>query len=209
MTEPQPNNESRAEGSATPHGREQQECRESNASRSKSKALGCRMPQGKYEFFRSDDFLVDPTVGPLDEKLRQFVRTYAALAAKSKRKSVCHSIDHADMHTLAMFAQRCAVFGIRERKVEFVRDGLIAASMINEIPMDSFDGWRSLCLLAHASMRLGTGTRALFSEVSQLSKTSIAEEMARFRIPYSSITEAPFVEIETKNGIGFAVRDHY
>lgn len=112
------------------------------------------------------------------------------------------SISMDDLYTLLTFAQRMAVFGLRERRPERVRDGLSAVALIDVARVDYRDALMTLSILNHASTRLGTGA-TLFKEAAALADPALAAVIQRSARQSADLkADAGFAEVETKYGIG-------
>src|SRR5262249_40626595 len=118
------------------------------------RAMESLLPEGGYDFWRGETNLVSPAPTSLDGELRAVCETYAA-ATVEEREKLRDSISMQGFGTLMTFAQRCAIFAIREKKTEFVVSGLRALAMIEEQRVDFRDIYLCMPLLYHAASKLG------------------------------------------------------
>ena len=190
-------------------GREMAKAAEAEKRRQQQGARESPLPKQGYDFWHGDQSLIDPTPSPLDDVLREVVRKYAATEPK-QRAVMRESISMDGFYTLMTFASRSAVFAIRERKVEFVRDGLTAIAMIDQERVDFRDIPTNLPLLYHAATRIGADADGMFRQIGRLSETAVGEWIVRFAEwppERRSLRLGLFVEVQTENGVGFIGRD--
>jgi hypothetical protein len=76
------------------------------------------MPDGKYDFWRGEESLINPAPSSLDAMLRESCQRFAKNDEQS-RAEMRASISMEEFYTLITFSRRAAVFGIRERKEAF------------------------------------------------------------------------------------------
>src|SRR5262249_24143720 len=72
------------------------------------------MPDGKYDFWRGETYLINPAPSALDSPLRELCQSSAKSDAESRAKTRA-SIDMEEFDTLLTLSKCAAVFGIRER----------------------------------------------------------------------------------------------
>jgi len=167
------------------------------------------LPKQGYDFWHGDQLLIDPAPSPLDDALREVVRKYAA-STPQQRAVIRDSISMDGFYTLMTFAQRSAVFAIRERNVEIARDGLTAVAMIDQERVDFRDIPAGLYLLYHAANRIGADADRIFRQIGKLSDTEVGEQIGQFvehSKEWCSLRSSLFVEVQTEKGVGFIDRD--
>ena len=167
------------------------------------------LPQRAYDFWHGDQFLIDPAPSSLDDALREVVRRYAA-SEPEQRVAIRDSISMDGFYTLMTFADRSAVFTMRERKVEIARDGLTAVAMIDQERVDFRDIPARLYLLYHAAKRIGADADRMFRQVGMLSESDVGKQIVQFVEQTSdrrSLRSGLFVEVETGKGLGFIDRE--
>jgi hypothetical protein len=72
------------------------------------------MPNGEYDFWRGETYLINPAPSALDSTLRKLCQSFANGGAESRAKTRA-SINMDEFYTLLTFSKRASVFGIRER----------------------------------------------------------------------------------------------
>lgn len=160
-------------------GREMARAAEAEKRRQQQGPRESPLPKQGCDFWHGDQSLIDSAPSPLDDMLREVVRKYAA-SEPQQRAAIRESISMDGFYTLMTFASRSAVFAIRERKVEFVRDGLTAIAMIDQERVDFRDIPTNLPLLYHAATRIGADADTMFRQIGTLSETEVGEQIVRF-----------------------------
>jgi hypothetical protein len=164
------------------------------------------MPDGKYDFWRGETYLINPAPSALDAPLRELCQSFAKSGAESRAKTRA-SISMDEFYTLLTFSQRAAVFGIRERNAAWLVDGLTALSMIELNRFDFRDVLVSVSLLHHSAVRIGQDANQLLSGAAALSEPEVSGLISNFinRPPEEKVLRANwgYDEVETRNGIGF------
>jgi hypothetical protein len=164
------------------------------------------MPDGKYDFWRGETYLINPAPSALDAPLRELCQSFAKSGAESRAKTRA-SISMDEFYTLLTFSQRAAVFGIRERNAAWLVDGLTALSMIELDRVDFRDVFVSVSLLHHSAVRIGQDANQLLSGAAALSEPKVSGLISNFinRPPEEKVLRANwgYDEVETRNGIGF------
>lgn len=167
------------------------------------------LPKRGYDFWHGDQSLINPAPSSLDDALRKVARRYAA-SEPQQRAAIRDSISMDGFYTLMTFADRSAVFAMRERKAEIARDGLIAVAMIDQDRVDFRDIPSCLYLLYHAASRVGADADGMFRQIGMLSESEVGKQIVRFaeQTPdRRSLRSGLFVEVETEKGLGFIQRD--
>ena len=164
------------------------------------------MPDGDYDFWRGETYLINPAPSALDSTLRKLCQSYAKGGAGSRAKTRS-SISMDEFYTLLIFSKRAAVFGIREGNAAWLVDGLTALSMIELDRVDFRDVIVSVSLLHHSAVRIGQNANQLLSDAAALSEPKVSELIKDFinRPPEEKVLRAKwgYDEVETRNGIGF------
>jgi hypothetical protein len=200
ISKPEPKN-AFALGEQVPKAMEVEQQRKSRGVRGKSP-----MPDGNYDFWRGETYLINPAPSALDSKLRELCRNFAKGGAVSRAKTRA-SISMDEFYTLLTFSKRAAVFGIRERNAAWLVDGLTALSMIELDRVDFRDVFVSVSLLHHSAERIGQNANQLLSDAAALSESKVSELINDF-IKRPSEEKAlrakwGYDEVETRDGIGF------
>ena len=164
------------------------------------------MPDGNYDFWRGETYLINPAPSALDSTLRKLCQSFAKSGAKSRAKTRA-SISMDEFYTLLTFSKRASVFGIRERNAAWLVDGLTALSMIELDRVDFRDVIVSVSLLHHSAVRIGQNANQLLSDAAALSEPKVSELIKDFinRPPEDKVLRAKwgYDEVETRDGIGF------
>lgn len=169
------------------------------------------LPERSYDFWRGDLDLVDPAPNPLDEEIREICRRYAQVGGQSRsavrrRSAIRDSISMDQFYTLISFAERTAVFGVREARPDLVADGLTAIAMIDERRVDFRDILWCLGLVCYAANRAGGNAGEMCRTAGSLASSDVARfltDTAEGTAAYRDIHAACYDEVETENGIGF------
>ena len=123
--------------------------------------------------------LVNPKPVPLDESIRRVVQRYRASDA-TVRGSMRDSISMDEIYTLFTFAQRAAVFGMRDHDPSWIEDGLGAVAMMDLERMDPRDQGYAVAVLQHAATRAGANVPLLFESAAALAQPEIAGNLRAF-----------------------------
>lgn len=160
-------------------------------------------PDTRYDRWAGDNSLADPVPRPADAALRKVCRRYAAAHAKDRaEQTAASSMD--DFYTLLQFARRSAVFALRERRLDFVADGLTAVAMIDPLRIDERDASSPLPVLAYAARALGAAAEPLFAAAAELARPDMRKIITRFlRNSGSTLREGCYAVVETPAGPGF------
>lgn len=164
------------------------------------------LPESEYDFWRGDLNLIAPTANSLDDEIRHVCKQYARSDANDRLKTR-RSISMDQFYTLMNFANRAAVFGIRESKAEVVADGLTAIAMIEQERVDFRDIHLCLGLLYHAANKARGNANEMFRAAAALSEPEVSGYFMRFieQTPeYRDLrTSWGYDEVQTDDGIGF------
>ena len=159
-----------------------------------------------YQSRKGEWGLLNPTQVPLDDELRALARDYASKDA-DERARVRGTLP-VKPHTLLYFAKRSAVFALRTRDLEIVRDGLRAIAMLDTKNIDYRDILMSIAVLHHAAERLGADVAAEFNAAAELAPAGTAKHLNLFpsREPRSKDLGKSwgYREVELDSGIGLA-----
>jgi hypothetical protein len=170
------------------------------------KAGASPMPALRREARREELGLVRPKPDAYDAALAELCKRYAKSDAAT-RAAMRRAIDAKDLYALAGFGSRAAVFGLRERSVERIADGLTAIAMVEVERVDFRDVLMTLALLHHCALRVGAGPAKLFRDAAALAEPGTARLMLDFlkSAPKNkSLRDAwGLVEVETEAGVGF------
>lgn len=160
------------------------------------------MPRERYP--RAEFDLLTPTVLALDSKLASLSRQFAK-CRDQKRTAMRAAISMAEFYTLLTFAQRAAVFAIRERDTAWAVAGLTAVAVIEAERVDWRDILVALGLLHHAAGRVGLDADRLLKKLRRLAEPGTAELIDGFRKRPrcdKDLSAWGYEEAETAQGIG-------
>jgi hypothetical protein len=169
------------------------------------------LPVERYDDSRRERWLWNPVRVPLDSALADLARRFAASDAAGRAR-MRQSLDVRDFDELLTFANRAAVFALRERSTEQVRDGLAAVAMIDMARSDSMDTDYTVpvALLHHVAARIGADADVLLREAAALADESVAGFLRKFlEFPAERKDLLKFRELEevqTPGGPGFIRR---
>lgn len=188
-------------------GTELEKAAEAEARRKASGDTGVSpMPAFEREDNPKEFGLVRPKPDAYDAALAELCKRYAKSDAPT-RATMRRAIDMEDLGALLNFGMREAVFGIRERSVERVVDGLTAVAMVEKERQDFRDVLMTLSLLHYCALRIGANPDKLFRDAAALAEPGTAEFIlhAIERPPtQKTLHEAwGFEEVETEAGAGF------
>ncbi|HEX2081495.1 MAG TPA: hypothetical protein VHG08_27575 [Longimicrobium sp.] len=169
------------------------------------------MPAERYDDSRGERSLWNPVRVPLDSALADLARRYAGSDAAGRAR-MRDSIDVWDSYyELTTFAERAAVFALRERNAEHVRDGLAAIAMIDLARTNAYDTSIDgpVALLHHVATRIGADAPVLLREAGALAEGECAQFLTRF--PDRPAEEKDLKvwmreEVQTPRGPGFIQR---
>lgn len=132
--------------------------------------------QTRYDRWTGDFDLVQPVEREADIALRILCRRYAR-RDDAERRWMRSAMSTNDLSTLMTFADRSAVFAMRDRQLAHVVDGLTALAMIDPGRIDPRDTPTGLTLL-HAARMLGSDPAPLFRAAANLADEQIAQSLA-------------------------------
>jgi hypothetical protein len=162
------------------------------------------MPEQTYHFEAGAMYLLKPVPHPLDSSLTSLCKRYAK-RNNDQRTAMRASISMEEFYTLLAFAQRAAVFAVRQRSADWVRAGLTAVTMIEAERVDWRDILVALGLLYHAATRVQLDADQVFRDVSTLAERGTAKLVSGFSKRSRTDKQLRawgFEEIETDEGIG-------
>lgn len=164
------------------------------------------MPAATYDFWKGEQSILNPVKNSLDSELTAVCQRFAASDA-SGRADIRSSISKDESYTLLTFSNRSAVFAIRERSVNWVRNGLIAIAMLQVGRTDFRDILMAASLVYHSAKRVGTDPDQLFRDVAKLSEPDVSTLLTQFTKRSEKDKDLRsswgYDEVETKDGIGF------
>lgn len=158
----------------------------------------------RYDYWLGDLNLSDPVERPLDRELSALCQRFAAsdLPTQSRLRDTA-SMD--DFYTLLSYGQRSAVFAMRDRRVERVRDGLTAIAIIELSRIDFRDALVALALLYHAAVTIGEQPNELLQKAATLAESKMSELIVGFLARSDDQRELHqwgYTVIETNRGVG-------
>ena len=149
---------------------------------------------------------LNPKPLPLDVELKDLCRGAAALDAESHRK-LRHAISMEEFYTLLAFSRRLALFAIRAKSPEGLREAVEAVALIEIARVDFRDVSIALGVLAYAYARIGRSPRPFFEDASKRADPQVAEmlrEQAQQSLAGKKLSDLTFLEeVSTKYGPGF------
>lgn len=164
------------------------------------------MPGAPYDRWRGELNLAKPTPLPLDGQIADLCRRFER-TDEDDRAAVRRSISMDEFYTLLTFSRRSAVFALRDRRTELLRDGLLAIALIEAERVDYRDILDALSLLYFVAHRIGADASQQFKDAAALSEPAVAKLVtdfaARAPAPRDLRDAWGHVEIETASGVGF------
>lgn len=164
------------------------------------------MPAVQYDSSRGEESLINPTKNSLDSELIALCQKFAKSDAKA-RAEMRASISMDEFNTLITFANRAAVFAMREKSVEWINNALTAIAMIEAKRTDPRDILMPLSLLYHSAKRIGANPDQLFRDAGKLSEPDVATLLSgyvdRSAEDKDLRTSWGYDEVQTEGGIGF------
>lgn len=118
--------------------------------------------------------MIDPRPEPDDDDVRRLCARFRARPA-----GVRNSLDAAGFELLLAFAQRAAVFAIRQKAPQWIEDGLTAIAIVDDERIDPADLDAPLALLVHAAKRIGADAEALLARAAAVATGSVAKRIKR------------------------------
>ena len=164
------------------------------------------LPEGEFEPRAGEFGLLNPSPQPYDRALREFCSGFA-IQTEGQREAIRGAISMGEFYILMGFADRSAVFALREGDPAILQDGLTALAMIDGERIDFRDVLMSIALLNHSAERLQVDVAATFESAAALAEPRTAELLRSFvrREPSSKSLEKSWGhrEVELDSGIGF------
>ena len=161
-------------------------------------------PDMRYDFYAGEMELIDPHPLPLDNKLTEICRRFAGSDATT-RAITRTSVSMEDFYTLFTFAQRSAVFALRDNQSSHIIDGLTAIAVIELKRVDFRDALVALALLYNAAIRIGDNPDTLVRTAVALAESNMSAVMEEFinRSPNDKdLRQWGHLVVETENGPG-------
>ena len=161
-------------------------------------------PDMRYDFYAGEMELIDPHPLPPDNKLTEICRRFAGSDATT-RAIARTSVSMEDFYTLFTFAQRSAVFALRDNQSSHIIDGLTAIAVIELKRVDFRDALVALALLYNAAIRIGDNPDTLVRTAVALAESNMSALMEEFinRSPNDKdLRQWRHLVVETENGPG-------
>lgn len=163
------------------------------------------MPPGQYQLSREEFSLVNPKPNDFDAALAELSRRYAQSDAPA-RAEMRRAIEMEQLYTLLKFANRAAVFALRERSAARLTDGFSAIAMVEQERVDYRDILWALATLHHSAARIGANPEKLFRDAAALAEPETAELILGFLKQPAKDKDLRDawgrVEVETEAGVG-------
>jgi hypothetical protein len=164
------------------------------------------MPKDTYPTDEGVLALLNPKPLPLDIELKDLCRRAAALDADTHGR-MRHAISMDEFYTLLAFSRRMALFSIREKSPEGLKEAVEAVALIEIDRVDFRDVSVALGVLAYACARIGQSPRPFFEDASKRADPQVAEmlrEQARQSSAGRKLSDLSFLEeVSTKYGPSF------
>lgn len=164
------------------------------------------MPKDTYPTDEGVLASLNPTPVPLDIELKELCRRATALDAESHAR-MRHAINMDEFYTLLAFSRRMALFSIREKSSEGLKEAVEAVALIEPSRVDSRDISVALGVLAYACTRIGHSPRPMFEDASKRAHPQVAQmlcEQARQSFAGRKLSDLSFLEeVSTKYGPSF------
>lgn len=140
-------------------------------------ARGDAAPSPLADVEYGDALLIAPKQSAADERIRELAAQYANADAKT-REAMRYSLSGDDQYKLFTFAQRAAVFGMRERW--WIESALQAMAMLDVERMDYRDIPMALARIHHAARRAGVDAPQAFADAVKLASPQAGQAIAQF-----------------------------
>lgn len=164
------------------------------------------MPKDTYPKDEGILALLDPKPLPLDVELKELCQRATALDANAHGR-MRHAISMDEFYTLLAFSRRMALFSIREKSPEGLKEAVEAVALIEIARVDFRDVSVALGVLAYACARIGLSPRPFFEAASKRADPQVAEmlrEQARQSFAGRRLSDLSFLEeVSTKYGPSF------
>jgi hypothetical protein len=162
------------------------------------------LPEKDYSF--KERTLLFPEQNELDRELTSVVRKFIKLSAP-EREVFRKRVSLTQFYSLLRFAERHAVFALREKSADLLRDGLNAIAVIEMERTDYRDILGVLSLLSHTARRIGLEPDNEIKHASQFAEPNNSKLLSSFVFQsedYKDIAKSwGFKEIHTSSGPGF------
>jgi hypothetical protein len=172
---------------------------------SQSSSIG---PDMRYDLYAGEMELIDPHRLPVDNWLTEICHRFAE-SDGTTRAITRTSLSMDDFYTLFTFAQRSAVFALRDNQSSHIVDGLSAIAVIELKRVDFRDALVSLALLYNAAIRIGDNADTLVRGAVALAESNMSALMEGFinRSPNEKdLHQWGHMVVETENGPGLVKR---
>jgi hypothetical protein len=153
---------------------------------------------------------IDPHWLPLDDQLTEICRRFVGSDAAT-RATMRTSVSRDDFYTLLDFAQRSAVFALRDNQPSHIIDGLTAIAIIETRRVDFRDALVRLALLYNAAIKIGGNPDALVRDAIALAEPDVSALIEGFinRPPsYKDLSQWGHMIVETENGLALVPSRH-
>jgi hypothetical protein len=161
-----------------------------------------RLAGREYDAAHGQLNLHDPAPSPLDAEIRRLLERLLEASAGT-RAAFGKSLSVEDQSTFVTFAQRAAVFAMRDRSLPWARLGVTALAVLDPARVDPRDVAMVWGYLHHAA---GKGADQLFRDVAARGgrSASLVADFAAKTPAHKDLKSASMaVEVETPNGRGF------
>src|ERR1035441_3516391 len=138
-------------------------------------ALVSPLPRGRYALQPGECDLLNPGRVPLDAQIRQCCKDFVELSG-SKRTEYSAAISLDELYTLIEFAKRAAVFSLRNKDADPLKDAFTALAIIEAKRTDFRDILATLAFLHHTAARIGQDPEPLFRGAAEIAETDRSEE---------------------------------
>jgi hypothetical protein len=156
------------------------------------------MPAECYDVDRGDYSFLSVMPNPLDLKLQQLTRRFAAEDPEG-RLEMTAAISPDQQNTLLHFAKRSAVLAVRENKSSWCEVGLVAMAMVDETQIDWRDAWSPAGLLSYAMAAVGADREALVDHALSLSRSGMRKPIESVKRP-SPLSGSLYAEVQEEDG---------
>ncbi len=164
------------------------------------------MPATRYDSSQGEESLINPAKNSLDSELVSLCQRFAKSDATT-RAEMRSSISMDELYTLLNFGNRAAVFAMREKSVDWIKNGLTAIAMMEANRMDARDIFMPLSLLYYSAKRIGANPDQLLRDTSKLSEPDVATILTGYvERPAQGKdlrTAWGYEEVQTGDGVGF------
>lgn len=163
------------------------------------------MPTGRYDVWAGHQSLYDPMALPLDAEIARFAGNYR-IATRSDQERTRSSLTTDEGYRLLTFAQRAAVFAMRQRDEAMVALGLGGCAALDGAWVDERDISVALAMLHHAAGRIGANAAIVLRNEAAHAGADVAALFEGFlarRASERDLRDAwGRVEVEAPGGVG-------